>query len=234
MFRFFLQLVLIFFLNINTIYSQCSINIGSPTKTLCTGANSNTYNISGQITFANAPVTGTLIISVEGGHSKIYNAPFSSPHNYTLDKLIADGANRGITAYFSANISCTSSITFTAPNPVGTGFSSFPLNTVVTNFLWGSNPYPQQSWDGGYLPFYGGPYSYGGGIHDLDLSPPGVTNIAALCAELAEGVAGGAGSNYTNTYQYIALEKITRGTAGQNDESQNIPSGGIGKVRAGI
>jgi hypothetical protein len=233
MFRFFLLLILILFININTIYSQCSINIGTPTKTLCTGANSNTYNISGQITFTNAPATGTLIISVEGGHSKVYNAPFTSPHNYNIDKLIADGASRGITAYFSANTSCTSSITFTASSAVGTGFFTFALNSVLADAYYGQSPHKSAYVESFSMPEYPNWGGLTGEAFDLDLSPQGATNLAGFCAELEEGMGGT--THYYNKYSIIPLENVSRGWAGvANTTSVHIPSGGIGKVRAGM
>ncbi len=223
-------LTFIFGLLVSNLFSQITI---STTTTRCTGANANTYTLSGNLTFSSPPATGYLTVSVEGGHSQVFNAPFTSPLSYSIQKLIADGATRNVTATFSAT-GTTGSNSFTAPSSVGTGFSNFPINTVVTNLLWGTNPYPQQSWDNGYVPGFGGPFDFSGGIHDLDLTPPGVTDIAAVCGELAEGIAGGAGSNYYSTYRYVPLEYLARGTAGEANESQNIPTGGIGRVRAGM
>ncbi len=213
--------------------AQCSISTVTATATLCSGANSNSYNVSGQVSFANAPGTGSLVISVQGGHSAVINAPFTSPVSYNIQKLIADGVNRTVTAYFTATPSCTGNTSVTVPSPVGTGFTTLPLNSYASTFYWGTMPYPQESWDGGYVPEYGGPFSFGGGIHDLDLQPQGITNMAAFCAELAEGVAGT--TTYTGTYQYIPLENVSRGRATEAlTESVHIPAGGIGRVRAGM
>ena len=215
-------------------FFACAVSLSTPTTTLCSGSNSNNYALSGQVALTDPPASGTLTISVTGGQSQVFNAPFSSTIDYTINKLIADGQTRTVTASLSANAGCVATVNYNAPSSVGTGFSSFPIGTTVSDFLWGTSPYPQQSWDNGYVPGYGGPFDFGGGVMDIDLVPPGVTNLAALCAEMAEGVAGGSGSNYTNKYKYVPLEFISRGHAGEADESQNIPVGGIGKVRAGM
>lgn len=199
---------------------------------ICAATNSNTYTLTGLASFTNAPSTGTLTVSVQGGHSVVFSAPFTSPLSYTLDGLIADGASRSVTATFSAT-SATASATYTAPSAIGSGFYNFPLNSFITDFYWGVSPYPQISWDNMYVPGLGGPYGVGGGIHDLDLSPSGVTNMAAFCAEMAEGA--DANNHLVNKYKVAPLENINRGRAGESGtESANIPSGGIGRVRAGM
>ncbi|HMS28662.1 MAG TPA: hypothetical protein PKD32_02305 [Saprospiraceae bacterium] len=47
----------------------------------------NQYTLTGTITFANPPATGTLTVSVSGGGSQVFNAPFTSPQNYSISGL---------------------------------------------------------------------------------------------------------------------------------------------------
>lgn len=199
---------------------------------ICAATNSNNYTISGLASFANAPTTGSLIISVQGGNSVIFNAPFVSPLAYSISGQIADGATRVVSATFTAT-SLSSSTSFTAPSAIGSGFYNFPLNSLISDFYWGTSPYPQQGWDNAYVPGLGGPNGLGGGVHDLDLSPSGVTDMAAFCAEMAESA--DATTHLINKYKVIPLENLNRGRAGEGStESANIPVGGIGKVRAGM
>ncbi len=74
----------------------------------------NTYNVSGSVSFANQPVTGTLTVSNGCGGSQVFNAPFVSPINYSINGLNADGVACTITASFSAT-SCSLTQNYTAP-----------------------------------------------------------------------------------------------------------------------
>ena len=40
--------------------NSCSISLNTPVKTLCTGSNSNSYTLTGQITFSNAVLPNNL------------------------------------------------------------------------------------------------------------------------------------------------------------------------------
>ena len=44
----------------------------------------NAYTLAGNVFFANAPSTGTLTVSVAGGGSQVFNAPFTSPIGYSI------------------------------------------------------------------------------------------------------------------------------------------------------
>jgi len=74
----------------------------------------NQYSVSGSITFANAPATGTLTVTVDG-LSQTFNAPFTSPQAYTINGLTSDGTIHSVTASFSAEVGCTDSVDITAP-----------------------------------------------------------------------------------------------------------------------
>ncbi len=93
---------------------QCVISNITATPGACSTSN-NTYTLTGQVTFTNAPAAGTLVISVTGGNSVTLTAPFTSPMSYSISNLNADGASHTVTAIFSNDILCTSTQTYSAP-----------------------------------------------------------------------------------------------------------------------
>lgn len=90
----------------------CSISLTANTGT-CNPIN-NQYTLSGQLSFANAPSTGTLTVFVDA-LSQTFNAPFTSPQNYSISGLMSDGASHTVSAYFSVNSNCMSSTNYNAP-----------------------------------------------------------------------------------------------------------------------
>ncbi len=210
----------------------CTAPTITATPTLCTGSPSNTYTLQGSVSFTNPPTTGTLTVSVQGGQSQVFTAPFTSPINYSISNLYADGTSRTVTTSFSA-ASCPSSKTYTAPASVGTGLASFPLNSAISSITYDGIPvyyeayvtnlhYPVDS--------PGGQPKYPG-LMDLDIQPQGLTNYTGYCVEKAQSIP----SPSTNAFTVQPLEVITRGLAGvTSNQSINIPTGGIGRVRAGM
>lgn len=95
----------------------CNISAVSATPTACNVATQQ-YNVSGNVTFVNAPATGTLTITNScGGTPVVFNAPFVSPAAYSFPGLAANGAACNITAVFSADAACTFTQAYTAPAP---------------------------------------------------------------------------------------------------------------------
>jgi hypothetical protein len=92
----------------------CVINTITATAGACNPQN-NTYTVSGQVTFTNAPNSGTLTVQISGGGNQVFNAPFSSPINYSISGQPSDGLERTVTATFSADPNCTKSTKYTAP-----------------------------------------------------------------------------------------------------------------------
>jgi hypothetical protein len=92
---------------------DCSVSITAVAGTCAPTINA--YNVSGTITFANAPSSGTLSVAYMGAVFQVFNAPFTSPQNYTLTGLGSDGATHTISAIFSENPACTNSANYTAP-----------------------------------------------------------------------------------------------------------------------
>lgn len=79
----------------------------------------NTFQVSGDIEFQSPPSTGTLNIEVDNGttiYDTIINLPFSSPSTWSISNIPADGSALTISAYFSADATCTTSLTTTAPD----------------------------------------------------------------------------------------------------------------------
>ena len=79
--------------------------------------NDNTYNLSGTLTFGNAPTTGTLTVAVDGVIGQTFNAPFSSPQAFSVSSLDSDGQQHSIVVQFSADAACQSSMEYNAPDP---------------------------------------------------------------------------------------------------------------------
>ncbi|MBC7864321.1 MAG: gliding motility-associated C-terminal domain-containing protein, partial [Bacteroidia bacterium] len=96
--------------------SSCSITALTAVPGACNVA-TNTYDLSGAVTFSNPPASGTLTVSSSCGGSQVFNAPFVGPLNYTLTALPSNSATCTLTAVFSASVACTFSVTFNAPAP---------------------------------------------------------------------------------------------------------------------
>ncbi|MBI3133133.1 MAG: gliding motility-associated C-terminal domain-containing protein [Bacteroidetes bacterium] len=91
-----------------------------------------TYSTTGQVSFTNAPASGQLIVEDCNGNQQVFNAPFTSPANYTISNQNADGAACDITAYFTADPACTQTVTYTAPI-CGCNMSTFNANIGLCN-----------------------------------------------------------------------------------------------------
>ncbi|GAB5419235.1 MAG: hypothetical protein Crog3KO_31810 [Crocinitomicaceae bacterium] len=105
-----------------------------------------TYEITGQIDFEDPPTTGNLIVEDCNGNTTIVaSAPFTvnaqgqGSETYTFSGLNADGQPCDVSAYFSADPSCSiMNLTYTAPicNCFFTffGLNQEPCNTVTNTF----------------------------------------------------------------------------------------------------
>ena len=95
----------------------CNISGITATPTACNPPTQQ-YDVSGNVTFINAPATGTLTITNScGGTPVVLSAPFTSPAAYTFTGLPANSASCNITAVFSADATCTFTQTYTSPAP---------------------------------------------------------------------------------------------------------------------
>ena len=112
--------------------SPCSIQSLTAVPSTCFN---NLFNVSGSINFTNPPSSGTLTVTSSCGGTQTLNAPFTSPLNYNLSGLNANGASCSITATFSANSSCNRTTNFTAPAPCVLPCSIQSLTAVPSNCL---------------------------------------------------------------------------------------------------
>ena len=92
----------------------CNIDSLTLLVGVCQAATS-TYDINGNIYFANAPSSGTLTVTDCNGNNQVFNSPFTSPQAYSLTGLTADGAACDVTAVFSADVACTMTTNYNAP-----------------------------------------------------------------------------------------------------------------------
>ena len=90
--------------------------------------NSNTFSVSGEITFDDQPTTGNLIVEDCNGNSVSYPAPFISPLSYTIPGINSDGATCHITAHFSDEPLCEATSS-DYQNPVSCT-CNFPILTI--------------------------------------------------------------------------------------------------------
>lgn len=96
-----------------SIITPCDITSVTAVPTACNPLN-NLYDVSGTINFTDPPTTGTLTVSSSCGGSQTFNAPFTSPLNYTISGLVSNGSGCTITASFS-DVACSNTTTYTAP-----------------------------------------------------------------------------------------------------------------------
>lgn len=93
----------------------CNISAISTTTTPCDPL-TNSYDLSGAVTFINAPSSGTLIVTNScGGAPLTFTAPFTSPLSYSFPGLSSTGLSCTINAVFSTDTACNFSQTYTAP-----------------------------------------------------------------------------------------------------------------------
>lgn len=117
--------------------SSFNANIGLCDQT------TNTYMIDGDLTFASPPAGGQLVIEVDNGtttYDTIINPPFISPLNWSISGIPSDQAGSTVTAFFTANPACSSTIGYTAPASclcfaeIGT-FSSVITGSSTNNYV---------------------------------------------------------------------------------------------------
>ena len=104
----------------STCVVSASVNVGT-----CESA-SNTYGVTGNLTFSDAPTTGTLKVAI-GTFEQVFSAPFSSPQAYTISGLGADGSGHDLVVTFSEDAFCRFDTTYIAPagcDPVACGITA--------------------------------------------------------------------------------------------------------------
>jgi len=113
----------------------CSVTGITATPGQCASA-TNTFGLTGAVSFTNPPTTGTLTVTSSCGGTQTLNPPFNSPMNYNLTGLTANGGPCSVTATFSAT-ACTGSQNFTAPAACGCAISNLTaVPTACANDLY--------------------------------------------------------------------------------------------------
>ena len=113
----------------------CGCNISALTAdTSSCDTITNTYDLSGVVTFSIPPTTGTLTVTDCNGNNQVFNPPFVSPINYNLNGINANGAACTVTAIFSDSLACTLTSNYNSPSPCfppGCGISSLTADTTT-------------------------------------------------------------------------------------------------------
>ena len=116
--------------------TSCSVTGITTTNIGACQSATNTFTLGGQVSFTNAPTTGTLTVTSSCGGTQILNPPFNSPMNYNLSGLTANGGPCSVTATFSAT-ACTGSQNFNAPAACGCSISALTASpTACANDLY--------------------------------------------------------------------------------------------------
>jgi gliding motility-associated-like protein len=92
----------------------CHIDNFTATPGTC-DPTTNTYSLTGSVSFGGQPTTGQLIVKDNSGPQVSYNAPFTSPQNFTLSGITADGQQHYVVVYFTGAPTCKDTIYYTAP-----------------------------------------------------------------------------------------------------------------------
>ncbi|MFL2570356.1 MAG: PKD domain-containing protein, partial [Parvicellaceae bacterium] len=103
--------------------TPCLMSGITATMTNCYNTPFLQYDMSGEVSFTDPPLTGQLIIQNCFGQQEVYNAPFTSPQTYSFTGLNQDGQLCSMTAFFTDDPTCTISTDIQAPPPI-TFFSS--------------------------------------------------------------------------------------------------------------
>ncbi|MCO5268559.1 MAG: PKD domain-containing protein [Brumimicrobium sp.] len=118
----------------------CDIASVTATPSAC-DSYTNTFSVSGTVTFTDAPTSGSLIIKDCNGNQTTLNAPFTSPANFTISNIQSDGQPCQLTAYFSEEPNCTkTSNTYNNPPSCSCGASTGTFTTTIngngqTNYI---------------------------------------------------------------------------------------------------
>lgn len=114
--------------------ANCTFTNLTATPGTCDPAD-NTYDVTGTIEFEDAPTTGTMTVSIDG-EEQVFNAPFTSPQNYTITDLLSDGSQHTVNVVFSDD-NCDRNQVYNAP--AGCGTLSCAINGT-NNTVCGGDP----------------------------------------------------------------------------------------------
>lgn len=183
----------------------CNIDLFNANIGLCDQM-TDTYCMSGDVSFTNPPGAGTLIVEVFNGtttYDTTINMPFVSGQTWSICGIPSDGSASSVTVYFSNDPGCSSTINYTAPTScacnadIGTFSVSTTGSTPNNNVLCygdGINITTNNDWTGPGEMFNppGPPYQ------------PGVTWLIYSCPPTV-GVTPQAGVNITTDPCFIGV-----------------------------
>ena len=112
----------------NTI-TPCDISSVTANPGTCSGG---VFDITGSVTFTDAPATGSMTVTSSFGESSVYSAPFVSPLAYTISNESGTGSGT-VDVVFSDDAFCTAtSSSFTAPTCVVCTDASISSQSTAT------------------------------------------------------------------------------------------------------
>ncbi len=190
---------------------SCDCTFTNLTANLSDCENGNSYSISGDISYIENPVTGTLIIEAtnsSGTYSQTLNPPFvdDNLYNYTISGIVSDGSPVVITAYFSDEITCsinTNDVSPVLPEVISiSGGGIYCLGDSINDIM------VQVNGNGPFTIDYtldGIPQSYTDNDTLLNLgSIPGVYNITSIADSGCVNIAFGVDSIITQTLPTVS------------------------------
>ena len=98
----------------------------------------NDFTLTGSYYFVGEPTTGTFNVINSCGGSQTFNAPFTSPINFSISGVPANGAGCTVTGSFSAIPTCMYAVIYTAP--AACGATSVDENAFLSNLNIAPNP----------------------------------------------------------------------------------------------
>ncbi len=211
---------------INYTAPTCPCNMDSLGVTLnpCDVATS-TYEISGTLVFTSPPSSGQLIIEDCYGNQVTFNAPFTSPVNFSFPNTPADGTPCSVNAYFTDNTNCANSINFTNPDcncPANIGnYTANLVGNGQNNYVLCYGDQIVITLSGGYVPPADegpiGGFNYDPGIAWLIYSCPPTPNTEPLNDPCFVGVYNTTGNgNLTDSNDLAVINAFPPGTFTNN------------------
>ncbi|MCB0479267.1 MAG: hypothetical protein KDC84_13955, partial [Crocinitomicaceae bacterium] len=97
-----------------------------------------TNTVDGTVQYSSAPSTGQLIVEDCQGNQQVFNPPFGTQQNFSFVAQ-ADGSTCAVTAYFTADPSCTISVNATYQPPCGCTVDAGTFTVTVDGTPVGNN-----------------------------------------------------------------------------------------------
>ncbi len=200
----------------------CIINNFTANIGACNPA-TNTYQVTGTVQFTSPPIAGQMIVEDCNGVQQVFNAPFVSPLNYTLNGCTPNGAACDVNVYFTGNPGCNQTINYVAPTPcncsadAGT-FTANMVGVSTNNYVlcWGDQININSNNDFTYPANVSDPViPYNPGIFYLIYSCPPTPGIDIVTDPCLEGIEGFT-QNYSDVNDLTVINSYPVGTFTNN------------------